>query len=385
MKKIKVFHVVTLLELGGAQQNTLFTVAHLDREKFEVGLICGKGAYLDEEAKKIPQLKLYFINELIRPIHPYYDFIALIKIYKILKKERPEIVHTHSSKAGIVARSAAWIAGVPYIIHSIHGFGFNPYQKFLVRKIFIFLEKWIAKFTHILIAVTQENIKLGVALKIGKVEQYALIRSGVELQKIRREAQNSKPNHLREELKISPESKIILNVGPFKIQKDPVTFIKIAGMILQNIPEVQFLMVGDGELRNNIEREIKKQGIEKNIQLLGWRRDIPQLLQISDLFVLTSLWEGLPRAAVEALIVGNPVVAFAVDGLKEIVKNNQNGFLISPNQMNEMAEKIVQILKNKSLLESLKKDAIQSIDNSFDIHNMIHKQEELYQKLKNQF
>jgi len=381
VEKIKVFHVVTLLELGGAQQNTLFTVSHLNRDKFEVGLICGLGGYLDEEAKKIPQLKVYFVNELVRPIHPLNDFIALIKIYKILKKEGPQIVHTHSSKAGIVGRIAAWLLGVPCIIHSIHGFGFNPFQKIWTRKLFIFLEKWIGKFTERLIAVTKENIQEGLSLGIGKAEQYTLIRSGVDIKKIKKEAENSNPELLRKELGISPQSKIILNVAPFKIQKDPVTFIKMAGLVLQNIPQVQFLMVGDGELRTNIEKEIKKQDIEKNIQLLGWRRDIPQILQISDLFVLTSLWEGLPRAAVEALIVGNPVIAFAVDGLKEIIKNNQNGFLIPPSQVNEMAEKIVQILQDQSLLQSLKKNASQTIDDSFDIYNMVIKQEELYQKL----
>ena len=291
---MKVFHIITLLELGGAQQNTLFTVAHLNRERFEVGLMAGEGALLDEEAKKIPNLLLYFLPNLIRSVNPIRDIIALVQMVRILKKEKPFIVHTHSSKAGILGRIAARLAGVPFIIHSIHGFGFNPYQNFFARKLFITLEKWMAHFTHCLIAVTKENIEEGLRLGIGKKEQYTLIRSGVNISKIQEKARKTDSASLRKILGIPEGAKVILTVGPFKIQKNPVAFVQLAKRVLQNIPEAQFLMAGDGELRENVMQEIMANGLEKNVKLLGWRKDIPQLLAASDLFVLTSLWEGLP-------------------------------------------------------------------------------------------
>jgi len=378
---MKVFHIITLLELGGAQQNTLFTVAHLNRERFEVGLMAGEGALLDEEAKKIPNLLLYFLPNLIRSVNPIRDIIALVQMVRILKKEKPFIVHTHSSKAGILGRIAARLAGVPFIIHSIHGFGFNPYQNFFARKLFITLEKWMAHFTHCLIAVTKENIEEGLRLGIGKKEQYTLIRSGVNISKIQEKARKTDSASLRKILGIPEGAKVILTVGPFKIQKNPVAFVQLAKRVLQNIPEAQFLMAGDGELRENVMQEIMANGLEKNVKLLGWRKDIPQLLAASDLFVLTSLWEGLPRAAVEALIVGKPVVAFAVDGLKELIQNGGNGYLIPPNDITTLSQKVIDILKDTKLAQDLGAHALKSIDSSFYIHTMVHQQEELYLNL----
>ncbi|MBI3012690.1 MAG: glycosyltransferase family 4 protein [Elusimicrobia bacterium] len=381
MRKIKVAHIVTLLELGGAQQNTLFTVANLNREKYEVILICGQGAFLDEEAKKIPNLTLYFLENLVRPIHPIKDLVALFQIKKILSAEKPEIVHTHSSKAGILGRIAAYWAGAPHILHSIHGFGFNPYQKLFVRNLFIFLEKWMAKISEKLIAVTKENIETGLQLEIGRRDQYCLIRSGVDIQKILSNNSACNPAQLRKSLNLSSDSKIILNVAPFKIQKDPLSFVRLAVLVRKKMPECRFLMVGDGDLRVETESLIQSLQLNDSVKILGWRRDIPELLAISDLFALTSLWEGLPRAAVEALIVGKPVIAFAVDGLKELIQDGKNGFLFPPGTLDSMGEKIVQVLKNETLRKTLSENASQSIDSSFDIHQMVRDQENLYATL----
>lgn len=385
MKKIKVVHMITLLELGGAQGNTLFTVTHLNREKFEVVLICGEGGIQDEEAKKIPKLKIYFIKNMVRPIHPLKDFLCLIELFRILKQEKADIVHTHSSKAGILGRIAARMAQTPVIIHSIHGFGFNPYQKYWVRKLFIFLEKWIAKISDILIVVSSKNIKDGLKLGIGKKEKYRLIRSGVDIQKIKNRAETSDSQSLRKNFGIPSEKKVILTVGPFKIQKDPLNYVRLAKKVSDQFSEVKFLMVGDGELREKIELLIHDLKLENIVTLLGWRKEIPELLKACDLFVLTSLWEGLPRAAVESLIVGKPVVAFGVDGVPEVVQNGENGFVLAPGNLDEMAEKIIRILKNHDLKEKLSQQALKSIDDSFDIHKMVRQQEELYAELCNRF
>jgi glycosyltransferase involved in cell wall biosynthesis len=298
-----------------------------------------------------------------------------------LKLEKPDIIHTHSSKAGILGRFAANLAKVPVIIHSIHGFGFNPYQKFFVRRLFMFLERWTAKFTDSLIAVSSRNIEEGLMLGIGTKDQYVLIRSGVDIQKIRKRASSCDTACLRSQLDISEEAKIVLNVAPFKPQKDPVAFVKLARSVSKEIPGVQFLMVGDGQMRSNITQRIENLKLQETVKLLGWRRDVPELLHLSDVFVLTSLWEGLPRAAVESLIVGKPVVAFAVDGIPEVVKNGENGFLIPQGSLDLMSEKIVQILSDQGLRETFSKNASKTIDTSFDIHRMVSEQDALYSKL----
>ncbi len=381
MSKIKVAHVITLLELGGAQGNTLFTVTRLDKNQFNVSLICGTGGILDAEAKKIPNITLHWVPNLIRSIRPWKDFAALIQLVKIFKQEQYQIVHTHSSKAGILGRIAARIAGVPILIHSIHGFGFNPYQKLIVRWLFIALEGWIAKFTSILIAVSQQNIEMGLHLNIGTRSQYCLIRSGVDIQKIRETALQINIHELKKELQISDDELIVLTMGPFKIQKDPLAFVRLASKVSKVVPNVKFLMAGDGELRPQIERLIQELNLKNTLQLLGWKKDAAKWMALCDVFVLTSLWEGLPRSGVEALICGKPFVAFSVDGIPEIIHNGKNGFCLPPGQLDLMAEKLIELLQNKSLRNTFNQNAKQTINDSFDIHKMVTQQEELYLQL----
>lgn len=384
MGKIKVVHIVTLLELGGAQQNTLFTVKHLDRSKFEVSLICGEGAILDEEARKIPDLKTDFVKSLVRPVSPLNDLACLFQLTGILKRQQPDIVHTHSSKAGIIGRIAARLAKVPVVVHSIHGFGFNPYQKWVTQQLFITLEKQMAGLSDKLIAVSQENIDLGLSLNIGNPELYTLIRSGVDIAKIRETAKTADGGKVRAEFKVPAGRKVILNIGPFKLQKDPVSFIRLADKVVKSDPTVEFWMAGDGELRPEVEAEIAKLGLADRVRLLGWRRDIPDLLNACDLFVMTSLWEGLPRAAVEALIVGRPVVAFSANGLVDIIRDDRNGYLLKPGDLDGMARKISNIFAQPELANNLSRGAAETIDDAFDIHKMVRRQEELYLGLMSQ-
>jgi len=376
--KLKVIHIITMLELGGAQGNTLFTVTNLDRNRFRVGLITGPGGILDEDAKKIPDLDLRFVPALVRPVRPLKDLSALIEITRILRQEEPDIVHTHSSKAGIIGRLAAKAAGVPIVIHSVHGFGFNPYQHFLVRRLYVFLEKWMARYTTVLITVAEENIKAGLRLGIGNKELYTLIRSGVDIYKIKRSAVATDVKALKRELKLPDDAKIVLSVGPFKVQKDPIAFVECAAKVVSQVPNVKFLWSGDGELRADVEKRIRELHLENVVQLLGWRKDIAALLQLCDVFILTSLWEGLPRAGVEALIVGKPVVAFAVDGIPEIVKDGKNGFVLSPGNHDEFARRLIQVLLDPNLRTKFSAEAARTIDSSFDIHLMVRQQEQLY-------
>ncbi len=379
--KIKVIHIITLLELGGAQQNTLFTVRHLNPEKYDVGLIAGSGGILDEEAGKIAHVRTIFVKNLVRPIRPWQDCKAIWDLAAILRREKPDIVHTHSSKAGIIGRIAAKIAGVEKIVHSVHGFGFNPRQKFFVRWLFIILEKWIAHFTDCLIAVSQDNIQTGLAKGIGKPEQYRLIRSGVDIDQIKDQAQKTNLVELRENLKIAPQMHIAVNIGPFKIQKNPLGFLDFAKIALQKLPNLTFLMVGDGGLRPQLEQKLRDLKLQDKVRLLGWRRDIPSLLALADCLVMTSLWEGLPRASVEALILGKPVFAYAVDGQRDIIQNGFNGYIVEPGQNETLAEKLAQTLRDPKELEKLKKNAQKTIDISFNIHHMVRQQEELYSSL----
>ncbi|OGR95020.1 MAG: hypothetical protein A2902_04285 [Elusimicrobia bacterium RIFCSPLOWO2_01_FULL_64_13] len=381
MDRIKVAHVITMLELGGAQGNTLFTAEHLDRKRYDVILISGMGGVQDEAAGSIPALKVIFLKHLVRQVRPWRDLLALIGLVRVLNAEKPDVVHTHSSKAGILGRVAAALAGVPVVIHSIHGFGFNPCQKPPVRALFILLERWMARLTDCLIAVSRRNIEQGLALGIGEPGLYELIRSGVDISSIRERAARADRAAVKRSMDLPESARLVTSIGPFKVQKDPVSFMEAAARIARECPDARFLFVGDGELRPRVEEAVRRLGLAALVRLPGWRKDIPEILAASDVFVLTSLWEGLPRAAVEALIAGRPVVAFAVDGIPEIVRDGENGFVLPPGSLDELAGKVARILKDDSLSRRLSGNAERTIDASFDISGMVRDQEKLYERL----
>jgi len=376
MDKIKVCHIITKLELGGAQINTLYTVSHLDKDKFVPVLITGTGGVQDAEAKEFIGVKIFFSSLIIRPIRPWVDFLAFLKIWRILIKERPAIVHTHSSKAGIIGRWAAYFAGIKLIVHTVHGFGFNEFQNPLVRKILILAEKITAKITSKLVVVTNEDIKKGIENGIGETSQYVLIRSGIDTELYKNFSINKEAK--KRELEISFSKKIIVSVMPFKVQKNPKDLIKAAKIVTDKYPESIFLIAGDGELRGEMERLISSLDLEVKVKLIGWRRDIPEILAISDVFALTSLWEGLPRSILEAMCLKLPVVAYAVDGVKEVVKDGVTGFLVRPFDIENMASQILKLLNDEKSSKALGQKGFESVTEEFDINFMVKKQEALY-------
>lgn len=385
MRKLKVAHIITMLELGGAQGNTLYTVRHLDRTKFDVLLICGKGGILDEEARSIKDIKLYFVPTLIRHINPLYDILAFFHLFFILLKERPTIVHTHSSKAGILGRLSAWLSRRPLILHTFHGFGFNPYQRPFVRRTFILAEKLAAVVTTKFIAVSKDNIYTAVKLGIKSEKDYILIRSGIEMEKFMNVAVDV--NEYRRALEIDDDDKVVVTVGPFKKQKNLGDYIEVASIVSSRMRNVKlkFLLIGDGVLREMLEKKVKLLNLEEVVKFLSWRRDVPQIFKLSTLFVLTSLWEGLPRAAVEALVSGLPVVAYDVDGLRDIIINGVNGYRVKVRDKEALAEKIVELLTDKNKYMEMCENAKRSINyEEFDIRSMVRQQEKLYLQLVNE-
>lgn len=376
MAKVKIAHIITQLELGGAQQNTIYTVEHLDRAKYEPFLITGPGGILDQEVKNDPRIRCLFIPHLVRPLHPFKDLLALISLYRFLKSEKVDMVHTHSSKAGILGRWAAYFAGVPHIFHTYHGFGFNDYQKWWTRKAFIWLERITAWITDKLIAVSSENVKKGLANRIGKGGQYAVIHSGIK-SKVFSEV-NIDVDEKKRGFGIEKGDPVIGMIACFKPQKAPLTFIRLAKKVCSIIPRAKFVLVGDGELRPRIEKLIEELNLKNRVILTGWRRDIPELIHIFDVLVLTSLWEGLPRVFLEAQAAGKPIVATNVDGAKEVIMDGVNGFLVEPDDLNRFAERVIWLIENKSLAQKLGQKGRTMFRSSFDIDCMVQDIEKVY-------
>lgn len=379
----RVIHIITKLELGGAQENTLFTVSHIDRKKFSPALFSGKGGILTGEAKKILGDDFKEISFLVREINPIKDLLALFQLWRALQKEKkkhsplPIIVHTHSSKAGILARWASFFARVPIIIHSFHGFGFNDFQPLPLRSLFIFLEKITAKITDEFIFVSRINQEKAKSLGIGNPQRYNLIRSGIEINKFKEV--NIDREQKRAELGVG-KGFLVTMVACLKPQKSPLDFARIAKLVLKEIPNSWFVICGDGELREPLLKLVKELELEERFKLLGWRYDVPEILKASDLLVLTSRWEGLPRVYPQAMASGLAIVGTRVDGAPEAVVDGETGYLFAPGDVEGMAEKVIELLKDEKKRKEFAEKGKERVE-EFDISKMINQQEELYTKL----
>ncbi len=375
--KKNLLHIITKLELGGAQQNTLYSVERHDRSKYNVFLAAGAEGLLVEDAKKIKDAKIILLPELKHPISPLWDFRCFKKLKALMKAEKIDIVHTHSSKAGILGRYAARAARVPVIIHTIHGFSFNDFQNKVKKHIFVALERGAAKFTDALIAVTSADIEKGLKRGIGKKEQYAVIHSSIDLDEFSRVYDTAK---IRSGFGIAPEEKVAGMIACFKEQKDPVTFVRVAAEVLKAVPDSKFVLVGDGELRGNVEAEIERLGLSGRVILTGWKKEVAPLLSCFDALVLTSLWEGLPRVFPQAMAAKKPIVATLVDGAKEAILDGVNGFVCAPKDIKGLAEKVIYLFKNSS--EAVKMGLAGSKRaGEWDVREMVPAIERVYEKV----
>ncbi len=377
-ERIKVVHIITRLDLGGAQQNTLHTVRNLDPRRFEAMLLCGTGGGLDSELQSWPSHgpRWQFAGNLVREISPWRDLLAFFELRRLLLKEKPDVVHTHSSKAGILGRLAAWAAGVPVVVHTFHGFGFHDGQSWLKKWLCIVTERLAGSLSTALVFVSRANEDYARRYGLGRPDSYVLIRSGVKLSEFpaRCDAAEKKKS-----LGLEPETRLVLSVGNFKPQKNPEDFLTAAKIVARSQPDAAFVFVGDGPLRGKLEAGV---GVLKPRFLMpGWRRDVAELLVATDVFVLTSLWEGLPRALVEAMKSGVVPVCYATDGVKDLVRDGENGFLVPQWDSTALARRVVDLLNDESLRKRLGAAAAASIDSEFDIDGMVRRQEKLYLQL----
>ena len=382
MEKIKVINVITRLIVGGAQETVMETCDCLDSDRYDPLIISGEqtgpeGEIISEVRKR--HIPLTIMPELVRQVSPVKDLLAFIKLVMLFKAKKPQIVHTHSSKAGILGRWAAWVARVPVIVHTVHGWGHTVYNNPVKRGVFTFLEKKSADISDRLIVVSYLNAEKGMADGIGNEQKYTTIHSSIDLDDFTDPVCDVPA--LKKQLGLSPESPVIGTVARFSPQKNPADFVRVAAEVKKQVPQAQFLYIGDGPLRSETEELIEELDLTSDIFLPGLRRDVPQLLKCMDVFILSSLWEGLPRVIPQAMAAGLPVVANGVDGVCEIIKDQVNGFLIPPEDVSLMAKRIVQILQDSTLREKMIGEGSRTAEKEFSLKGMVKIIEDLYEEL----
>ncbi len=338
-------HIITKLELGGAQEVALHVVSHLDPAKYRAVLISGPGGLLTEEARRLPHVEVNIVPALGRTIHPFADLVAFVQLTKLLRRIRPSIVHTHSSKAGVLGRWAAWFAGIPVIVHTVHGYGITPLQPRWLKSLLVMVERITGLITTQWVAVSQSDIKKGQAWRLFK-NNVLLVRPGIDPKPFQRTMTAANREQLRKQLRAEPETRLIGTVACLKPQKAPEDFIRVAKTVTASLPNVRFVLVGDGELRATVESLIARYGLHEYVHLAGWRRDIPAVMHALDLFLLTSHWEGLPRVLLEARVAGLPIVATNVGGADEVVVGTAIGELCQAGDINGLANAIIRMMSS---------------------------------------
>lgn len=373
---MRVCHVITKPELGGAQLTTLNILSNLPRNKYDISFITSPRGLLSREFADLEGVSSHFSLFLVRHINPIADILAFIHIFLIYRAQKYNIIHTHSSKAGILGRWAAKFAKIPCIIHTVHGWSFNGYQPAVVRSFFIFLERITAKFTTKIICVSKSDFETGLKYKIAPREKFVFIKYGIPLTTFKKPPTNR--SEKRKELGIDNGDPVVGMISCLKPQKSPLDFIKACIRIYEKVPNINFLLVGDGSLKKRCKKTLARTPLNGRFVFTGWRRDISEILDILDVVVLTSKWEGMPVAIIEALCKGKPVVVTDTGGARELVRNGVTGYLTQPGSHEETADRVIKVLKDRRSSIEMGKNASASIGYSFDARNMISELDKLY-------
>ncbi|MFG0316530.1 MAG: glycosyltransferase [Planctomycetota bacterium JB042] len=378
-----VVHVVTRLELGGAQQGTLDTCRRLDRRRFRVALLAGPDGRLDSEAARIPDLDFRLVAALDRPVRPWRDYRAYRTLVEHLRDLRgasaaATIVHTHSSKAGILGRLAAPEAGVRHVVHTVHGFGHAAFRSSGLRRIACAAERRAARRTSHVVCVSEANRAEGERRRLFGDAEVSVIRSGFDVARFRRPGVDRR--EARRRLGLPAAAPVVGTVACLKPQKDPVSFVRTAAAVRRNEKEARFVLVGDGALRERLRFEADRLGDAAAVELLGWRDDVAEILPALDVFLLTSRWEGLPRAVVQAMAAGVPVVASAVDGVLDVVEDDETGLLVEPGDVPGFARAVRRLLDDRTTSVRLSRAAA-AIPDAFGVDEMVDRIEGVYERL----
>jgi glycosyltransferase involved in cell wall biosynthesis len=349
--RLRIVHIITRLILGGAQENTLLSVEGLQRRGDRVTLITGpamgpEGSLMDRARHNCADLRV--LEALRRPLHPWHDAVAYRSLLHLLRELKPDVVHTHSAKAGLLGRRAAWKAGVPIVVHTIHG-SFHAYRNRWLNRLYTCAERWAARHTTAFISVANAMTEQAIAAGLGPPAKFTTIYSGMEVDRfLKAPAQRSV---VRASLGYADEDVVVGKVARLFDLKGHEYVIEAAREVVAQHPQARFLFVGDGILRDRLQHRIRRAGLTDRFHFTGLvpPEEIPGLLAAMDIVVHCSLREGLARVLPQALIVGRPVVCFDVDGANEVVLPGRTGFLVPARAVAPLANALCRLIVDPDL------------------------------------
>lgn len=372
-----IVHIITRLIRAGADENTMLTCLQQADDGHDVVLI--HGTEYDEHYYEAYRDKIRFVlvEDMVRQVSVRHDAKAAFALYKILADLKPLVVHTHTSKAGVLGRLAARMAGVPAIIHGVHIVPFvNVGRK--SKAIYLGLEKSAALFTDAFINVSYGTRDIFLEHGIGKPETHHVVHSGFDL-KLYHDARE--PADWAEILRCEPEGPrppVLVMMAALTARKRHVAFLAAFQRLTVLLPDVRLVICGDGEERRGIEREIERLGIEANVIMLGFRADPERIVAMADLCVLASEREGLPRVIMQYLAGGKPCVVSYLPGVDEVVKDGFNGIVVPSANIDAAVNSILHLLTHRSELELLARGARETDLSNWDAGTMWPKMHTIY-------
>jgi len=385
----KVVHIITRLDRGGSAQNTMLTALGHDRSHFEPVVITGEAGRWDAQgghAATIDNLRLlekeriryHMVASLVRHTSPLADLRALWHLIRLLREERPHIVHTHTSKAGVLGRVAAWITGIAVIVHTPHGHVFYGHFGTVLSWVFLQLERGVAWKTDRLIGLTPAEKREHLERGVGQANRFAVVPSGIDLDRFRKASANGKiipdwfgcPSHAR----------IIGSVGWLTDIKGHRFLVDAVALLRQTYHNLHLIIIGTGDQHDRLLRQAEDAGISHAIHLLGHREDIEVCLAGLDCFVLPSLNEGMGRALIEAMAAGLPVVASRVGGIPSLIEDGKNGLLVPAGDSLALAGALRRLLDDPTWAHELGTRAMCSIGTSYGIPAMVEAIESSYRE-----
>lgn len=378
MAKIsKIIYIITQSEWGGAQRYVFDLATNLPKDKFET--IVAAGGEQELFAKlALKGVKTARIKHLAREISPVNDLLAIMEIYRLIKALRPDIVHLNSAKAGLVGSIASFLARYSLngrkhkLIYTVHGFVFNEPMNQAKKIFYVWLEKITALFKDKLICVSEFDRQQGLIHKICRPDKLVVINNGLPPLAF------LEPAAAKNELGWPRDKTIIGAIANFYETKGLIFLIKAAAKVAASNPEILFVLIGEGELRPKLEKEIKNLNLQNNFILTGAKPDAYKYLPAFDIFVLPSVKEGFPYAILEAMQAGCPVIATKAGGAPEIIDNEKNGLLVKPADFEELAQAISRLIKDKNLAQSLGRQAKIDAGQKFRLEETVEETKKIY-------
>jgi glycosyltransferase involved in cell wall biosynthesis len=381
---MRVTHVITRLIVGGAQENTIASVLGLRQKpglelRLVAGPASGREGSLEPGFSAYPGL-LTILPPLVRPLNPWKDALALRKLTALFRADPPDIVHTHSGKAGILGRLAAAHAGVPAIIHTVHGPSFGPFQGALANALFRSAERYAGRVTTHFVVVADAMKEQYLAAGIGRRDRYTKVLSGFELASFLNATNDLQ---LRTRLGLAPQDIVIGKIARLFKLKGHDDLLAVAPSLLRSCPQIKLLLVGDGPWRSRLERRAQALGLGKQVVFTGLvaPAEVPHLVGIMDILVHLSLREGLPRALPQALAAGRPVVAYDVDGAKEGCFDGETGFLLRPGDLGGLRDRLLRLAQDAALRARLGQCGRRFVRDRFGVQQMVDDLYKLYLRL----